>query len=127
MSAYRVATVLIALTTFFAVTQFAKAVDRPNILWLTSEDHGPAMGCYGDALARTPNVDGLAAKGMIFRTAWSVAPVCAPARTAIITGLYPSSSGGLHMRSMVSLPKYIRALPQILRDAGFYCTNNQCY
>jgi arylsulfatase A-like enzyme len=100
------------------------AQQHPNILWLTSEDHGPAMGCYGDALARTPNVDALAAKGMRFRTAWSVAPVCAPARTAIITGIYPSSIGGLHMRSMVSLPDYVRAFPQFLQDAGYYCTNH---
>ena len=96
----------------------------PNILWLTSEDHGPAMGCYGDTNARTPNVDALAAKGMIFTCAWSTAPVCAPARTAIISGLYPSSSGGLHMRSMVSLPADLKLYPQFLREAGYYCSNN---
>ena len=102
----------------------SRAAERPNILWLTSEDHGPQMGCYGDSLARTPNVDALAAKGMLFKRAWSTAPVCAPARTAIIAGLYPSSSGGLHMRSMVSLPAGMKLYPQYLRDAGYYCTNN---
>lgn len=101
-----------------------EAADRPSILWLTSEDHGPEMGCYGDKLARTPNVDALAAKGMVFNRAWSVAPVCAPARTAIITGLNTSSSGGQHMRSMVSLPEEVRLFPQYLREAGYYCTNN---
>jgi uncharacterized sulfatase len=100
------------------------AGEHPNILWLTSEDHGPHMGCYGDRLAVTPNVDALAQKGMRFRFAWSNVPVCAPARTAIITGLYPSSSGGLHMRSMVSLPDNIRMFPNYLREAGYYCTNN---
>ena len=100
------------------------AADRPNILWVTSEDHGPAMGCYGDALARTPNIDGLAAKGMIFRRAWSIAPVCAPARTSIISGMYPSSSGGLHMRSMLSMPANAIMFPQFLRVAGYFCTNN---
>lgn len=100
------------------------AADKPNILWLTSEDHSPHMGCYGDKVARTPNVDALAAKGLRFRRAWSVAPVCAPARTAIISGLYPSSSGGLHMRSMVSLPEGFKMYPQFLREAGYYCTNN---
>ena len=102
----------------------AGAVDRPNILWITSEDHGPQMGCYGDGLARTPNVDALAAKGMLFKHVWSVAPVCAPARTCLISGVYPSSTGGLHMRSMVSLPKEMRMYPQILREAGYYCSNN---
>ena len=102
---------------------FVAAADRPNILWLTSEDHGPEMGCYGDTLARTPNVDALAAKGMLFKRAWSIAPVCAPARTAIISGLYPSSSGGLHMRSMVSLPEGMKMYPEYLREAGYHCTN----
>lgn len=100
------------------------AADRPNILWLTSEDHGPEMGCYGDPVARTPNVDALAAKGMLFKKAWSVAPVCAPARTAIISGIYPSSSGGLHMRSMVPMPAGTQMYPQFLLAAGYYCTNN---
>lgn len=116
------------LIAFFAFVMFVShcllAAERPNILWLTSEDHGPEMGCYGDILARTPNVDGIAAKGMAFRRAWSIAPVCAPARTAIITGLYPSSSGGLHMRSMVKLPASIKLYPQYLRESGYYCTNN---
>ncbi|MDZ4852379.1 MAG: sulfatase-like hydrolase/transferase [Pirellulaceae bacterium] len=99
------------------------AADLPNILWITSEDHGPEMGCYGDKLARTPNVDALAAKGMLFKRAWSVAPVCAPARTAIISGVYPSSNGGLHMRSMVSMPSGAKMYPQYLHAAGYYCTN----
>ena len=80
------------------------AADRPNILWLTSEDHSPTMGCYGDKYATTPNVDALAARGMRYRFAWSCAPVCAPARTTLISGLYPPSTGAEHMRSMVPLP-----------------------
>ncbi|HTN74488.1 MAG TPA: sulfatase-like hydrolase/transferase [Pirellulaceae bacterium] len=100
------------------------AAERPNILWLTSEDHGPEMGCYGDKLARTPNVDDLASRGMLFDRAWSCAPVCAPARSAIISGIYPSSSGGLHMRSMVPLPAKFKLFPQLLRESGYYCTNN---
>ena len=115
---------LIAFLGVFILSSSLCAADRPNVLWLTSEDHGPEMGCYGDKLARTPNIDGLASKGMAFQRAWSVAPVCAPARTAIITGLYPSSSGGLHMRSMVTLPAGFKLYPQYLREAGYYCTNN---
>jgi len=108
----------------FVVALPAVAAERPNILWLTSEDHGIEMGCYGDPLARTPNVDALAAKGMIFRRAWSVHPVCAPARTVIISGLYAQSSGGLHMRSMVAMGAGQRMYPQFLREAGYYATNN---
>ena len=102
----------------------ASAADHPHILWLTSEDHGPEMGCYGDALAVTPNVDGLARKGMLFDLAWSCAPVCAPARTCIITGMYPPSIGGQHMRSMVSLPDEMQFYPWYLKKAGYYTSNN---
>lgn len=48
-------------------TTSALAADKPNILWITSEDHGPHMGCYGDTYADTPNVDALAARGMLFK------------------------------------------------------------
>lgn len=97
---------------------------RPNILWLVSEDHGPHMGCYGDPLATTPNVDRLASRGLRYTHCWSNAPVCAPARTTLITGLYAPSSGGEHMRSMVPAPKGKQFYPQFLREAGYYCTNN---
>jgi arylsulfatase A-like enzyme len=97
---------------------------RPNILWLSSEDHGPEMGCYGDKLATTPNVDKLAARGMIYTRVWSGAPVCAPARTTLISGLYASSSGGEHMRSFTPFPAGKKMFPQYLQDAGYYCSNN---
>ncbi|MCY2979005.1 MAG: sulfatase-like hydrolase/transferase [Planctomycetota bacterium] len=122
MSHNLVKSVVLGLSLILCATSVA--ADKPNILWLTSEDHGPEMGCYGDANARTPNIDALAAKGMLFKRAWSVAPVCAPARSVIISGLYTSSSGGQHMRSMVPLPDSVRLYPQYLRDAGYYCTNN---
>ena len=96
----------------------------PNILWITSEDNGPQLGCYGDKLARTPNLDALAARGMLYRHAWSNAPVCAPARTTIISGLYPTATGSEHMRSEVRLPDHMKMYPQYLREAGYYCTNN---
>ncbi|MHC5002561.1 MAG: sulfatase-like hydrolase/transferase [Planctomycetota bacterium] len=102
----------------------ALADDRPNILWITSEDNGPHLGCYGDGYADTPNLDALAARGMLFLHCWSNAPVCAPARTTIISGLYPTSTGAQHMRSMTSLPPGYGMFPQRLREAGYYCTNN---
>lgn len=97
---------------------------RPNILWITSEDNGPHLGAYGDLYAHTPNLDRLAAKGLKYLNAWSTSPVCAPARTTIISGLYPPSTGSQHMRSMTQLPNFIRMYPQYLREAGYYCTNN---
>jgi arylsulfatase A-like enzyme len=97
---------------------------RPNILWLTCEDIGPQLGCYGDAYATTPNIDKLAARGMRYQYAWSNAPVCAPARTTIISGLYPPSTGSEHMRSMTSLAPNMKMYPSLLREAGYYTSNN---
>lgn len=99
--------------------------ERPNILWITSEDNGPHLGAYGDTYATTPNLDGLAARGYRYRVAWSNGPVCGAARTALITGVYPESTGGEHMRSLVRLPDEIRLYPALLREAGYYTSNNQ--
>ncbi len=96
----------------------------PNILWVSSEDNGPHLGAYGDDYATTPNLDALAARGLIYRNAWSTVPVCAPARTTIISGLYPASTGAQHMRSRSRLPEGFRFFPQYLREAGYYVTNN---
>ena len=105
-------------------TRYVRADDRPNILWITSEDNGPHLGCYGDTFAHTPHLDRLAERGMIYLNAWSTAPVCAPARTTLISGVYPPSTGSQHMRSMTRLPKGFMMYPQYLRAAGYYCTNN---
>lgn len=112
---------MLVLMLIFVCVAFA--AERPNVVWITSEDHGPHMGCYGDDYADTPNVDRLAEKGLRYSHVWSTYPVCAAARTTIISGLYPMSTGGEHMRSRVAFPKGLKMYPQILRDAGYFCTN----
>jgi len=102
----------------------AAAEPRPNILWITTEDIGQQLGCYGDPYAVTPVLDALAARSYRYRNAWSNAPVCAPARTTIISGLYPTSTGAEHMRSMTVLPASIKMFPCYLREAGYYTSNN---
>lgn len=98
---------------------------RPNILWLVSEDNNPYLGCYGDTLARTPNIDALAARGLLFRHVFSAAPVCAPSRFGILTGVHPESCAPAnHMRATALLPPEIRTYPEHLREAGYYCANN---
>ncbi|MBS1676473.1 MAG: sulfatase-like hydrolase/transferase [Actinobacteria bacterium] len=67
---------------------------RPNVLWLmTDEQRTDSLGCYGSAWARTPTLDRLAAEGVRFETALTPAPICAPARSAILTGRHPSETG----------------------------------
>ena len=99
-------------------------VERPNILWITAEDMSPDLGCYGDPQARTPHLDRLASQGARFTNAFSVAGVCAPSRSSIITGMYPSTIGAHHMRSQGVPPPYVKCFPEYLRAAGYYCTNN---
>jgi uncharacterized sulfatase len=97
---------------------------RPNILWISCEDISPQLGCYGDPLAITPNLDQLATQGARFRHAYSTIGVCAPCRSAIITGVYASSLGSHNMRCSATPPSYVRCFPEFLRSAGYYCTNN---
>jgi N-sulfoglucosamine sulfohydrolase len=97
----------------------------PNILWITAEDISPYLGCYGDSNATTPNLDRLASEGVLYLNAFANAPVCAPARSTIITGMYPPGLGTQHMRSTNKIPDFVRLYPGYLRDAGYYCTNNQ--
>ena len=100
------------------------AQSRPNILWISAEDLSPDLGSYGDGYARTPNLDRFASQGVRFARAFSVAPVCAPSRSAIITGMYATSIGSHHMRSKAVPPVGVKAFPEYLRAAGYYCTNN---
>lgn len=101
-----------------------KGADRPNILWLTCEDLTPLIGCYGDEFATTPNIDRLAREGVRYTNAFAMASVCSPARSCLITGIYPVSLGTQSLRSEVPIPESVRCFSEILRKAGYYCTNN---
>ena len=97
---------------------------RPNILWISAEDISPDLGCYGDAYATSPNIDKFAAQGARYTRCFSISGVCAPSRSAIITGMYPTTIGTMHMRSRAVPPPEVRCFPEYLRAAGYYCTNN---
>ncbi len=101
-----------------------RGAERPNILWITCEDISPHIGCYGDQQAITPHIDRLATQGVRLTNAFSICGVCAPSRSCIITGMYPTSIGSQHMRSQAVLPDQIRCFTEYLREAGYYCTNN---
>lgn len=101
------------------------AAERPNLLWLSTEDMSPNLGCYGDKQAHTPHIDELAAEGIRYANAFVPCPVCATCRSSIITGVYSAALGTHHMRSKVKIPGEILCFPQYLRQAGYYCTNNE--
>jgi len=108
---------------------------RPNIVWISNEDMSPRLGAYGDPLARTPNLDRLAQGSITFTRAFTTAPVCAPSRAAIITGMYQTALGAQHMRTtedrvpelpgpyLAVPPFYVKAFPEYLRAAGYYTSN----
>jgi arylsulfatase A-like enzyme len=101
----------------------APAVDeRPNILWITCEDISPHLGAYGDAYARTPNLDALAKQGTRYTRAFSTAGVCAPSRSTIILGVMATTVGSHFMRCSATPPASMRGFPAYLD--GYYRTNN---
>ncbi|MEX1049757.1 MAG: sulfatase-like hydrolase/transferase [Akkermansiaceae bacterium] len=110
---------LLVLAAFVSTSSAA----RPNILWITSEDNSPYLGCYGDEQATTPNLDKLAAQGVRYRNAFANAPVCSAARSTLISGMYASSLGTQHHRSKVEIPAAFPLYYQPLHAAGYYCTN----
>ena len=74
-------------------------IERPNILWIVTEDISPTLSVYGDSIAKTPHLDDLAKESMVYDNAYAVVGVCAPTRSSIITGMYPTSIGTMHMRT----------------------------
>ena len=126
---------------------------QPNIIWLTCEDISPTLSMYGDSTAHTPNLDKLAEESIIYNNAFATVGVCAPSRSSIISGMYPTSIGTQHMRTgkdvmgwgkrdysqpsnavdingdsiplySVVTPPNVRCFTEYLREAGYYCTNN---
>ncbi|MDY7396798.1 sulfatase-like hydrolase/transferase [Aureibaculum sp. 2210JD6-5] len=126
---------------------------QPNIVWIVTEDISPALSFYGDSTAKTPHLDQLSKESLIYDNAFAVVGVCAPTRSSIITGMYPTSIGTMHMRTgqdvmglgrrtyekvdrvdikgdsiiqySAVIPEYVKCYTEYLRAAGYYCTNNQ--
>ena len=100
------------------------ALQKPNILWITAEDMSSSLGCYGDSDAITPNIDQFANESVRYTHAFASAPVCSPSRSCLIQGCLPPSMGTQHMRSGFPLPNNFKGFPTLLRQRGYYTTNN---
>lgn len=105
-------------------TLCADQLSPPNFLFIFAEDISTDIGPYGDTYARTPTLDRLATEGRVYRNCFSVSGVCAPSRSGIITGMYPTTIGTHHMRSKGVPPSFVKCFTEYLRAAGYYCTNN---
>lgn len=137
---YLAAVVLSCTAVFSCLAQ----TDKPplNIVWLSVEDMSPWINPYGDDTVPTPNLNKLAEQGVVYENAFATSPVCAPARSSLITGEYATRIGSMQMRNgsrsgsaepgayddiplyEAVPPAYVRCFPEHLRAAGYYCTNN---
>ncbi len=102
--------------------------DPPNIVWIVAEDMNFELGAFGDAVAQTPRLDALAEQGVRYSNLFATSGVCAPARTALITGMYATSIGAHHMRSLNEgyqpvPPPQVKTFTEYLRAAGYYTSN----
>lgn len=114
-----------AVTLLLLLANMSMAADRPNILWLTSEDNGISwVSCYGGTNCKTPNIDKLAQEGFRYTHCFDNAAVCAPTRSTWITGMYAISNGTQPMRSRNEIPHdVIKYYPDLLRKAGYHTSN----
>ncbi|MDD6209567.1 MAG: sulfatase-like hydrolase/transferase [Bacteroidales bacterium] len=100
----------------------AFAEERPNIVFLITEDLSPVFGCYGGE-AITPNIDRLAKEGIVYNRAYSMAPISAPTRSCLMTGVYSTSTGTQHLRQDGTIPSWMKTLPECLRAEGYFTSN----
>lgn len=110
----------LTVTICFLLFGVGYSQDRPNILWIVAEDISPFFGCYGDVDASTPNIDSFAERSHLFTNAFSTAPICAPSRSCLSTGMYATTLGTQHLRSKVVIPLSIKPLPTIFRENGYW-------
>ncbi len=99
------------------------SLEPPNIVWINCEDLDEHLGCYGYPNAITPHLDKLAEESIVYKNAFANAPICAPARACLITGLYPTSFGAQHLRCEVTLPESIKPFPVYMKEDGYFVTN----
>lgn len=129
MNARRLSTACL-LVVLYGLAQTSTGADRPNVVFILTDNHGAwTLGCYGNQDIRTPNIDRMAAEGMLFKRAMSSNPVCSPTRATYLTGLMPSQHG-LHSfldnKYMMGPEAYytleeFETLPEILHSEGYVC------
>ena len=116
-------------------TENKLSTKKLNFVWIVAEDLSPRLAAFGDSTIYTPNIDRLAKEGVCYDNVYSVSGVCAPSRSALITGMYPTSIGTHNMRTLkhnnthipgysVVIPEYVKCFTEELRKEGYFCVNN---
>ena len=112
--------VFICLVVFYCSSASAEEARR-NVLFIISDDLNNLLGCYGDPQVKTPNIDRLAGRGVLFNKAYCSFPLCGPSRNSLLTGLYPNSTG-IHANSQIfrqTIPRQL-SMPQAFRQQGYF-------
>lgn len=107
------------LLLFLSITAL-QAQEKPNILWIVAEDISPLFGCYGDKDAYTPFIDKLAKKSLVYKRAYSTAPICSPSRSCLASGMFATSLGSQHLRSEVKIPSSVKPLAKVFKENGYW-------
>ncbi len=104
-----------------------KTVKKPNILWIVADDLGTNLGCYGDSLVYTPNLDKFAKQSILFENCHTVTAVCSPSRSAMVTGMYPVSINCHQHRTRPEakkpLPDGMKVITEYFENAGYFTFN----
>jgi arylsulfatase A-like enzyme len=145
LASFVIATITAAPLLQAADTGPQPPASQPNVVWLSVEDMSPWLAAYGDETVATPHLNQLAAEGVVYDNAFATSPVCAPARSSLITGMFCTRIGTMQMRNNSPSPAaveknpeayreipgyeglppaFVRCFPEHLRAAGYYCTNN---
>ena len=106
----------------WVLTAAAGAAPRPNVLFIAVDDMRPELGCYGNEVVKTPNIDRLAARGIVFKHAYCQQAVCSPTRSSLLTGRRPDATRvwDLNTHFRVALPEVV-TLPQYFKANGYHC------
>src|SRR5688572_15535875 len=109
----------IALVLWIAASSAAtRAADRPNILFIFSDDHAQhAISAYGSKINKTPNIDPIARDGMIFRNAFVANSICTPSRATILTGKHSHLNGAYNVGDPFDATQ--QSFPKLLQQAGY--------
>src|SRR6187431_3028885 len=100
---------------------FVSAADRPNILFIASDDMRPQLGCYGDPIVKSPNIDKLAARGMVFERSYVQQALCSPSRISMLSGRYPATTTIWEIgRTLRTTMPDITTMPQHFKNQGYH-------
>lgn len=119
--------VILLSTVVVFMGQAVFSAERPDVVWIISDDLGPELGCYGYPDVKTPNIDRLAASGTRYTRAFATAPVCSTSRTAFQVGRYQTSLNAHHhlTRDKPVLPESVPTVTDLMREAGYFVTNGR--